>query len=347
VKKASFILLAVVLLLPAVMSGCNSHPADPSGEDGSKANPPPAGVQSEVIINPGEWELTGTLTLPDGEGPFPLVVFIHGSGPADRDETIGKIKVFRDLAAYLAGRKVASLRYDKRTYLYGEKMADDYNLTVTEETVEDVLRAVSFAMASERVDARNIFVVGHSMGGYLIPKINEADSENSIAGYVSLAGSARSIMELMLEQVDYILSLETSMSDSEKAAYKKQIEDADKIIKGFTEADKGTNQMVLGAYPAYWLDLADYNPTEQIKDVKKPLLFLQGGNDYQVTTVDFDMWKAALSGNKKAAFLLYPKLTHSFTFSENKGTPGDYQTFAKVDEAVADDIQNFIKNNRR
>ena len=99
--------------------------------------------EQDVTVGSGEWALPGTLTLPVGEGPFPAVVLVHGSGPNDRDETIGPNKPFRDLAWGLASQGIAVLRYEKRTKQYPEKMAAIQDtLTVKEETVDDALAAV-------------------------------------------------------------------------------------------------------------------------------------------------------------------------------------------------------------
>ncbi len=84
---------------------------------------PDAQVESEAVVVSGDYRLPGTLTLPKGDGPFPAVVLLAGSGPQDRDETIGPNKALRDLAWGLAARGIASLRYDKRTLAYGPRLA--------------------------------------------------------------------------------------------------------------------------------------------------------------------------------------------------------------------------------
>ncbi len=327
-----FLIFVLVFMLAACGAGEGSLPD-------SAAQP---GGEREIVINPGEWELTGTLTLPAGEGPFPVVIFVHGSGPSDRDETVGRQKLFRDLAGDLAELGVASIRYDKRTYLYGQQMASMVEMTVAEETVEDVLHAVALAQGEPQLDAGRIYVAGHSMGGYLIPRIDEADAAGSIAGYISLAGNVRSIMTLMLEQIDYLLGLEAGMSEADKAAYRAEYETAAEMIAALTEADRGKAIYLMGACPSYWLDLADYRPDEAIKAVEEPMLFLQGEHDYQVTMTDFALWQAALDGEARAAFISYPTLTHTFTATDKMSRPADYEVAAKVDGQVARDIAGFI-----
>lgn len=303
-----------------------------------------SGGEKEIVVHPGEWALPGTLTVPDGDtgGQFPLVIFVPGSGPNDRDETVGRQKLFKDLALYLAKLGVASLRYDKRTYVYGKKMAGDPSLTVYEETVEDALHAVRLAKDEETVNSGRIFIAGHSMGGYLIPRIDAADTGNMVAGYISLAGAARPMQEMVLEQIDYLLSLNPGASETDKAASRKQYADAVAAVNRLTEADRGSTAPILGAFPTYWLDLADYRPAREILKVRKPLLFLQGKNDYQVTQADFGLWKAALNERSNVRFVLYDGLSHMFTKTEKKGTPDDYAVYARADERVAADIRAFI-----
>lgn len=299
----------------------------------------------EIVINPNsEYKLPGTFTLPvGGEGPRPVVIIVHGSGPGNRDGEVGTIKMYKDLAEQLASHGIASIRYDKRTLVHGQKMVTDVNLTVKEETIDDVIYAAELALTLGNIDKDKIYVAGHSLGGYLIPRIYAADTANIIAGYISLAGAARPLTELMAEQFKYLSTLDI-YSVLDKAYIKSQAKELEKVAK-LTEADKGKNTAILGAYPTYWLDLAAYNPSEEIKKVDKPLLFLQGGTDYQVTEVDFNLFKNALKGRDDAKFILYPNLTHCFTYTEKKSIPTDYMIDATVDKQVAWDIANFINNN--
>lgn len=122
-------------------------------------------TEKEVVVGEGtDFPLPGTLTMPKGQGPFPLVVLVHGSGPNDRDESVGGVKVFRDLAQGLASRKIAVLRYEKRTREHSQKSQRNPKFGVQDETVTDALAAVHLASKLEGVDPKRIYVLGHSQG---------------------------------------------------------------------------------------------------------------------------------------------------------------------------------------
>src|SRR5262249_49102198 len=124
------------------------------------AAPPPAATRSdlpsrEVKFAPAHrGELPGTLLLPKGRGPFPAVVFVHGSGPNDREEAVGGTRVSRDLADGLADRGIASLRYEKRTKARPEDYRGAY--TVDDETTDDAVAAAAFLRTQAEIDPKRI-----------------------------------------------------------------------------------------------------------------------------------------------------------------------------------------------
>jgi dienelactone hydrolase len=298
---------------------------------------PDAFKDTEVVVGSGEWTLPGTLSMPVGKGPFPAVVLVHGSGPNDRDETISVNKPFRDLAEGLASRGVAVLRYDKRSKVYPGKLGSSF--TVKEEVVDDALAAVALLRKTAGVDPKRVFVLGHSLGGMLVPRIGKQDP--AIAGLMSLAGATRHLEDVIPAQYEYLFSLDGSISKEEQAQIDQQKQIAAEV-KALQPADAGTAKFLFGAPPAYWLDLRDYDPPQLAKTLSQPFLVLQGERDYQVTMVDFNNWKAALAAKKNVSFKTYPELNHLLMSGTGKGNPGEYDQAGHVDVRIIDDITTWI-----
>lgn len=204
-----------------------------------------------------------------------------------------------DLAYDLAELGIASIRYDKRTYIYTDEIAEDRNFTVKEEIIDDVLHAVNLAKRIKNIDSNLIFIAGHSLGGYLIPRIDKQDEKNDIKGYIFLAGPARPILDIFMDHIEYLLSISTDMSESEKQKYKEDYAFIIKQINRLTENDRGRSSLILGAYSTYWIDIKQYDPTVEVLGIKERMLFLQGEHDYQVTMTDFNLWKSTLQNNQK------------------------------------------------
>ncbi|HSJ55412.1 MAG TPA: alpha/beta fold hydrolase [Anaerolineae bacterium] len=311
-----------------------------AGSENASAYEAPAYVdttrfaEQEVTVGTGEWALPGTLSLPVGDGPFPALVLVHGSGPNDRDETIGPNKPFRDLAWGLATRGIAVLRYEKRTREHASKFTPELvgALTVQEETVDDALAAVALLRETHEIDPARVYVLGHSLGGYVLPRIGAADP--LIAGLVFLAGFTRPLEDLVLEQVTYIAGVDGTISPDEQTTIdqlKAQVARAkDPALSPSTPA----SELPLNTPAGYLLDLRDYDPTATAKGLMQRMLIVQGARDYQVTTVDFEGWKAALGSRPDVEFELYPDLNHLFMTGEGKSTPEEYMAAGHVAEPV-------------
>lgn len=287
------------------------------------------------------WELPGTLTLPEGDGPFPAVVLVHGSGPNDRDETIYQNKPFRDLANTLAQKGIAVYRYDKRTNVYGQDMVSDINLTLEDETVIDAANALTLLKEQPDIDPSRIFVLGHSLGGQALPRINQVltDSGNTAAGYIFFSAPARQLSDIMREQYDYIYSLMPVLTNDQQA----QKEEAYAQLDRLQELDSlEDSEPILGAYPAYWKYLRSYDQVQTADTMTAPCLVLQGEEDYQVTMEDFNIWKDAYSDRENWTFKSYAGLTHLFTPGKKENASAAYLKAQTVDGQVMADIADFI-----
>lgn len=297
--------------------------------------------QPLALVN-GKFQLPGTLSLPKGAGPFPAVVLVHGSGPHDQDETIGPNAPLKDLAWGLASRGIAAFRYTKRTQKYGAQSNEDpARLTVDDETMGDARAAVALLAKDKKIDPRRIFVVGHSLGGYLAPWI--ASRESRITGIVMLAANTRPMEQLMVDQLRYALSAGGTPS----AADQKQLAALEESARKIESPDlkPGDTVAVLGGtIPAsYWLDLRNYHPLAVAGELKIGVLILQGGRDFQVPpATNFAEWQQALAGHKNVTLKLYPNLNHLFITGEGPSVPQEYQQPGHVDEPVVTDIASWI-----
>lgn len=300
---------------------------------------PESFVEVEYVVGTGEWQLPATLLVPKGKGPFPAVVLVHGSGPHDRDETIGPNKPFKDLSWGLASRGIAVLCYEKRTKQYASKSANMMeNFTVDDETVNDALAAVDLLRKVEEIRSDRIFILGHSLGGMLAPRI--ASQDEQLSGLILLAANTRSLPDMIIEQTEYLVSLDGEINAVE-AEY---LEEIKKQVKRIKKLDINEGEIVFGAARVYWADLMAYDPVKTARALALPMLIIQGGRDYQVTMKDFEGWKEGLAGKDRVDFKFYPDLNHLFNSGTGKSTPTEYEKAGNVAQIVIEDIAKWIKN---
>ena len=301
---------------------------------------PSAFIEREVTVGSGDWVLPATLTLPAAPQRAPGVVLVHGSGPADRDETVGANKPFRDLAVGLASRGIAVLRYDKRSKVYGAKLAALENATVRQEVVDDAIEAVNVLRGTAGIDPARVFVLGHSLGGMLVPRIAAAGA--TVSGFIVLAGPARPIEDAMLAQGRHIALADGTISAEEQ----QQLDQASTIVasvKALKPENAAGGRLIAGAPASYWLDLRGYDPPSEARRVTAPMLILQGERDFQVTMEDFARWKTALGSRADVTFRSYPGLNHLFITGTTASLPSEYLVPGHVAEEVIRDIAAWIQ----
>jgi uncharacterized protein len=286
-------------------------------------------------IKSNDIELKGTLLVPENDNLKKLVIFVHGSGPEDRDETISVNKPFKDIAESLYSKGIASYRFDKRSFSNPESFKN--NSTVDDEVTNDILNIINYFENDLKFKEYQIIVLGHSLGAHLAPRIA---NKSKIDKIVLLAGNARPLQQLIIEQYEYLNKINPSKDlENEITKVKEQV--AILNSKDFNlNTPKEKLPFNLTAY--YWKSMLDYNPLKEVKRVKIPILILQGERDYQVTMQDFELWKNTLKANKKASCISYPKLNHLFVTGESPSEPKEYSIKGNVDSNVINDISNFI-----
>ena len=306
-------------------------------------------TEEKVTIGKGtKYPLKGLLTLPpDVSKPVPAVVMVHGSGPSNMDEKVGKLTPFKDLAEGLAAHGIASLRYDKRTFAYGRKIRKTKELiTVKEETIEDALIAVNLLKNDRRIDHNQIYILGHSMGAMLAPRIDEEGAD--VKGLIMMAGTPFRLEDIVLRQfkqagksssiIKYVAALENRIfSRKFKNLYLMSDEEAKK------------KKFAGGITLYYFKEMGRKTAADYLRGSSKPVLIMQGGKDCQVLAEkDFAAFRELLAGRNNTFFKLYPELDHAFVkaiYGDITKVSKEYKVERHIGKNVFRDITEFIRQN--
>lgn len=278
--------------------------------------------------------LPGILTLPKAEGPVAAVLLLAGSGPQDRDETVGTNKPLRDLARGLADAGIASLRYDKRTYVRRDpEVAPD----LRREYVEDALAALALLRGTAGIDGSRLYVAGHSLGASVAPLLVP---KGDVRGLVLLAPMTRRADEVLLDQIPFQLRL-LGTDEAEIARRRAQIEAYFKALQD-PKADPGP---FFGAGAGYWRDWLALDVVKLVRETAVPVLVLQGTKDIQVRPeADFEkLRREAGEREGRIRYRLFPELNHLFQRTEGPSTGAEYGIPGRMDPEVVRAIVEWIR----
>jgi len=313
------------------------------------AAPAPAYLRSErlqeeqVTLRSGDLDLGATLVWSGAaSGKRPGVLLVSGSGPNDRDETVGGMKPFRDLAVALANAGYAVLRYDKRTFAYRsrlDKLGDLSTLTVYDEYVPDAVAAARFLGARPEVDPARLVLIGHSLGAWMLPEIAQALGAGGAApkALVLLAAPGADPGGNLLRQLRYKQSLAGSSRGMDELV-------ADAEAKIATLKSGGSwSGWLLGASAFTWADMLRRRPLDLASRLPLPLLVLRGEKDYQVSAEDMQDWTAALSARGDATLETLPELNHLLAEVAGQSTGAEYFRDAYVDPGVVDLLVKWLR----
>lgn len=307
-------------------------------------------IEKIIIGENTKYPLNGLLTLPENiTEPVPAVVFVHGSGSSNMDEKVGQLTPFKDLAEGLANKGIASIRYDKRSFAHGLKMVRDKStiITVKEETIDDAILATELLKKDSRIDSHNIFIIGHSMGGMLAPRI---DSEGGkYKGLIIMAGTPRKLEDVMLEQNKAVLS---STKGLVNWIVRKQVAKLSGLFSGLYELsdEEAKKKKVMGGTTLYYFkEMGEHSVADYLATTKKPMLIVQGEKDFQVSVEkDFNEYKRLLNDKTNVEFRLYENLNHAFVnylYSDILKAKQEYNTERHIGEEVISDIADWIMKN--
>ena len=300
--------------------------------------------EMDFVFGEEDYKLPGTLTIPLEKENYPVVVLVHGSGAHNRNEQIGPNRPFQDLAWGLASRGIGVFRYDKRTKTHALKILEKKEeITIYDETVKDAIEAGKFLDTLGLTNDSGIFYLGHSQGGYVIPRVDERTE--IFKGYISMAGLALPFDETILRQTTYLFNLDNKLTEVEK---NRLIEIKEKIknLQNINEKKYTSEELLLGFGYEYWKDIQNYPMKKKINQIRKPILVMHAEKDYQVIADDFKVWKNQLSDNKNAEFKSFKGLNHLFMVSKGeKSTAKEYFEQGNIEKSVIEEISKWIKTN--
>ncbi|EJQ97964.1 alpha/beta hydrolase family protein [Bacillus cereus] len=293
--------------------------------------------ESSIKVGYNEKKLNGLLTLPKGVEKPPVAILLQGSGPNNMDSIIGTglNRPFADIAHGLAENGIASIRYDKRSYAYPNDVSD-----VETEYLYDAKEAVRLAKEDKRVDSNRIYLIGHSQGGLLGPKIAQDNPE--IKGFVSMAGTLRRLEDIVLTQTTLRLEQENLSNERKKEELDNTKAGVDKIKK-LNSSDK--TEVILGYPASYWNSLNKIDGASIVKNLSIPMFIIQGTTDFHVLEkVDYKLWQETLEDKDNVSFKVYPGLSHLFMpgGSADKFDGSIYNKPAHVDSQVIKDVSGWI-----
>ena len=298
--------------------------------------------------------LAGTLTLPEGNGPFPAAVLISGSGPQNRDEELMGHKPFAVIADYLTRNGIAVLRYDDRGVGQSE---GNYAVATSADLATDAEAAFAFLQNHRSIDKARTGFIGHSEGGLIAPMV--ASKQPATGFIVSLAGPGVKGEEVLLKQAEEIsVAMGSSVSDAEIAkginrklyriirkspnsskAEPKIVRTMTREMKKIDVEDEVINERItnlkltlLGDSYGWFRFFIMSDPSEYWSKVSSPVLILNGEKDLQVNApINTAGIASALrkGGNTNYTVMILPGLNHLFQ-SSTTGLPGEYGTIEET-----------------
>lgn len=297
--------------------------------------------EREVVVGAEGHPLGGTLAMPKGNGRasdqlVPAVVLVHGSGPNDREETIGGSRVFTDIARGLAAQGIAVLRYEKRTHARPQDFKDGI-VTIDSETTDDAVAAAKALATMPGIDPRRIFVFGHSLGAMMAPRI--AMRAGDVAGVIELSGPSRKLIDIIPYQQRYLAKLQGKSDDPQTRAAIAKTEADIAAIRGNAKPDA----TALGMRVDYWRSVDTVDPVADNKALRVPVLLLHGDRDFQVPMEDWATLRRAFGYDKRFTLKLYPSLNHLGIAGTGTPSVAEYAQPGHVDTRLIADTAAWIK----
>ena len=299
-------------------------------------------TERDVTVDAGDVALDGTLAVPEGEGPFPGVVLVHGAGIHDPDGVAGESKILQDFAWGLATEGIAVLRYEKRLH---DHDVDPEDHTLDTVVVDDAVAALDELAGTDAVDEDALFVAGHSQGGMAAPRI--ADRHGRVAGVVSLDGPTDMLPDPDdVRHLRYAFDPHGDLDEDQEALLAQQQETARRLVDRDYEPDE-----VLRDKPGRWWDsVLDYDPGGLAESVDAPVFALKTGRadpEVQPEIVEMhremlDSWRD-LDLGEAGRVEFYDGLGHYFQTGHEPSTMTHLQFADNVAEHAVLDVAEWVQ----
>jgi len=306
-------------------------------------------TEEKILIGKGtEFPLKGILTLPENlEKPVPAVVFVHGSGSSNMDEKVMKLTPFKDLAKGLGKLGIASARYDKRSFAHGRKMMKKGNLTVKEEVIEDAVLAAELLRGVPRIDPEKIFIIGHSMGAMLAPRI-DAEGGN-FRGLVLLAGTPDTLENVLFRQLEEMKKGKSRIMAWVASAQEKKFRKSFENLYELSDEEAKKIPYAGGVSLYYFKEMGEHRAAEYLEKTEKPVLIMQGSRDLQVSAEkDFGEYKKLFGNRDNFSFRLYEGLNHCFVpalYDDISKATKEFSKERHIGDNIISDIAGWILKN--
>lgn len=360
--------LCLLVITSGVLVCCAGSASMVEGEDRlTRSQDPrsPFPYHSEDVrySNPaGGVELAGTLTIPEGTGPFPAAVLISGSGQQDRNCEIFDHRLFLVLADHLSRRGIAVLRVDDRG-VGGSTDIGPPGESTSFDFAGDVESGVSYLLGRSEIRADSVGLIGHSEGGMIAPIVAARDER--IAFIVLLAGPGMPIDQLLLIQNESMMRSGGASEDVITQAADDERKIFDLLLDDSVPADQATEQLIvmLRGSPLITAEAADdrelelrafvdkidtpwfraflaYDPGPTLRRVRCPVLAINGTLDLQVTVENLDWISSSLEAGGNPDFTIMPMqgLNHPL----QRCRTGSIEEYALIDETMSPEVLDAV-----
>ncbi|MDR2968821.1 MAG: alpha/beta hydrolase [Tannerellaceae bacterium] len=300
-------------------------------------------------------KLSGTLTLPNGNGTFPAVILVTGSGSQNRDEEMMGHKPFLVIADYLTRRGIAVLRYDDRGVGRSE---GDFEKAFISDFADDAAAAIAFLKSRKEIDPKKTGAIGHSEGGAVVTLLAAKQIPSFIITLAGVGVAGREVLRSQREAIFKASGAQQNYIDSYNATMAKA-EDMLLAASNFDQADMeqqlktlfaqtplaGQEKTVLKqlSMPVF-RSLLLFDPAVCFKEIRCPVLALNGAKDLQVVpSLNLEGFrKITTNGNKQVTVREYPGLNHLFQTTAT-GLPTEYNQLEETfSPTVMKDISEWI-----